>query len=122
MMAAEPERWAGEEPAALAASLDLGGAARRMLEHHREVLGTQLRSYARAAHAAATPTHRERQAFLKALNADMDELDASMASLDGWAAGDAAPEAEVTGFGGGGGGGGGGKGKGGKAKKNKKKR
>ena len=51
----------------------------------------------------------------------MDELDASMASLDGWAAGDAAPEAEVTGFGGGGGGGGGGKGKGGKAK-NKKKR
>ena len=122
MMAAEPERWAGQEPAALAASLDLGGAARRMLDHHREVLGTQLRSYARAAHAAATPTHRERQAFLKALNADMDELDASMASLDGWAAGDAAPEAEETGVGGGGGGGGGGKGKGGKAKKNKKKR
>ena len=121
MMAAEPERWAGQEPAALAASLDLGGAARRMLDHHREVLGTQLRSYARAAHAAATPTHRERQAFLKALNADMDELDASMASLDGWAAGDAAPEAEAAGFGGGGGGGGGGKGKA-KAKKNKKKR
>ena len=71
------------------------------------------------AHAAATPTHRERQAFLKALNADMDELDASMASLDGWAAGDAAPEAEAAGFGGGGGGGGKGKAK---AKKNKKKR
>ena len=101
MLAAEPERWAAHDAPALAAELELRDAARRMLRHHREVLGVQADMYLRATfEEPATP--QALRAFTNAMMADMDTLDAHTASLGSWAAGEE-EAAKPAGFGGGGG-------------------
>ena len=107
LLATEPARWAGTAAADLAAELRLADAARRFVQHHRDVLGVQADMYLRAAYEAPA-TDEARRAFTNVLMQSMDALDAHAAALTGWASagGDDAAAAKPSGFGAAGGGGG----------------